>query len=160
VIVHGSGYAISPHATSLPTVVLVGLHDEAVVAVHEILRHRAHVVAQLDFADAAHHVKQASPDVLITCDGAPANELARELPKGQSTQITLADNFDAPRILAAMRAGFEEYLVLPQDNARLQEIIRLAIPEPCDGDNGSGGGEGAAAHPTGDPWCAPEKPSS
>jgi pilus assembly protein CpaE len=49
-----------------------------------------------------------------------------------STLVALADDSDANHILAAMRVGYKEFVVLPKDSQRLRQVVHEAAYAPAD----------------------------
>jgi len=85
----------------------------------------------LTFAEALPAARRAKPDVLIVAYGKEADQAlalaqaaSRDLPG--TTIIALSTKSSAEAILSAMRAGFKEFVVLPDDAARLRQSVRDA----------------------------------
>ncbi|MEQ1564973.1 MAG: AAA family ATPase [Myxococcota bacterium] len=81
------------------------------------------------FGDALTWIERTKPDVVIVgytraVDGsiALAEEVRRSHPS--LVLVALADAPDSQQILAAMRAGFKEFVVLPNDRDRLRDVVR------------------------------------
>lgn len=81
------------------------------------------------FGDALESVQRSHPDVIIVSFSqgteaplAIAQALARELPS--ATLVALADQGQADVILSAMRVGYKEFVVLPQDATRLRQVVK------------------------------------
>jgi pilus assembly protein CpaE len=112
------------------SVVLVGLDNDAMGAVREVLAAEAALPgASIPFADAVGVVDRAKPDVVIVgytraVDAALqlADEIRRAYPA--ITLVALSDKPDSGAILSAMRAGFKEFVVLPADANRLRQTVR------------------------------------
>ncbi|MCB9675014.1 MAG: AAA family ATPase [Alphaproteobacteria bacterium] len=111
-------------------VVLVGLDNEAMGQVRETLAAEAVLPnASIGFGDALEMVRQDKPDVVIVgySDAMDASiELATVLTKEcpGAALIALADRSDAQAILQAVRAGYKDCVVLPQDAGRLREVVK------------------------------------
>lgn len=120
------------HSASAANCLLVGLDNEAMGMVREALSTEAALPKQsIGFGDALELVRADSPEVVIVgySDAIDAsielaNELAREEP--DITLIALADRADSQAILSAMRVGYKEFVVLPQDAERLREVVKAA----------------------------------
>ena len=114
------------------TVVLVGLDQEQMGSVRETLAAEAVLPNQsVSFGDAITVVERTRPDVVIVgysraidASLALASALHREL-QGL-TLVALADTGDANAILGAMRAGYKEFVVLPDDADRLRQAVHDA----------------------------------
>ena len=118
------------------TVVLVGLDSTSMGRVREVLAAEAVLPSSsVSFGDAIASVKRTRPDVVIVSlkQGldAPlhlAQTLSRELPN--VALVALAEGSEggnsAENILSAMRVGYKEYLVLPDDAARLRQVVQEA----------------------------------
>ena len=121
------------------SVLLVGLDAQGMGLVREVLAAEAALPPNaLTFAEALPAIRRAKPDVVIVAYGkesdqaiALAQAASRELPG--TTIIALSAKSSAEAILSAMRAGFKEFVVLPDDAARLRQSVRDA--------RGAAGGE-------------------
>ena len=125
------------------TVVLVGLDGDDMGMVRECLAAEAVLPnAPVSFQDAVGVVQRTRPDVVIvgysqSIDA--ALELAEVLKREQSgaTLVALAEASSADAILAAMRVGYKEFVVLPDDATRLRQVVHEAAYAPDDdGDKG------------------------
>lgn len=113
-------------------IVLIGLDNEAMGMVRETLAAEAALPSEsIGFGDALEYVRSERPNVVIVgysraIDASLelAGVLTREVP--QATLIALADRSDAQAILSAMRVGYKEFVVLPQDASRLREVVKQA----------------------------------
>ncbi len=111
---------------------LVGLSSDAMGMVRETLAAEAVLPDKsISFGDAIGHAKRSKPDVVIvgfqeSMDGALAlaESLTKEIPR--ATLIALSDEGDASVILSAMRVGYKEFVVLPQDSQRLRQVVHDA----------------------------------
>ena len=120
------------------SVILVGLEQEAMGLVREVLAAEAVLPNQsVAFGDALSAVQRARPDVVIVgfTDAteaalALAETLKRDMPG--TTLVALAISSSADQILAAMRAGFKEFVVLPDDATRLRQVVHDAAFEGDD----------------------------
>ena len=114
------------------SVVLVGLDNEDMGLVREVLAAEAQLPnTSVSFGNAIDTVKRSKPDVVIVGfnqakDAALA--LAQALLKEQAgiTLVAMSRKSDANDILAAMRVGFKEYVVLPDDANRLRQAVKGA----------------------------------
>lgn len=131
----------SPHSTA--SVGLVAIDDELLAHVRAALSAEALLPSSaVMFDDAVDHLLRTAPNVaLVGIDGNAdaAVRFAREM-QAQSKDITLiaiARSRDADTILTAMRAGFEEFVVLPEDAEPLRQgVMRAAMRQA--GETGSG----------------------
>lgn len=138
------------------TVVLVGLDAENMGLVRETLAAEAVLPNQsVSFGDATSVVIRTRPDVVIvgysrSIDAALelAQQLQREMPG--LIMVALSESSDANAILGAMRAGYKEFVVLPDDAERLRKSVHEAAYAPADEEekglvialNGAKGGVG------------------
>lgn len=114
------------------SVLLVGLDAQGMGLVREVLAAEAALPPNaLTFAEALPAARRAKPDVLIVAYGKEADQAlalaqaaSRDLPG--TTIIALSTKSSAEAILSAMRAGFKEFVVLPDDAARLRQSVRDA----------------------------------
>ncbi|MFT6161531.1 MAG: pilus assembly protein CpaE [Myxococcota bacterium] len=95
--------------------------------------------SSISFGDAISAVKRQRPDVVIVgfhqaMDAALAlaQALAKEAPN--VTMVAMADQSNAEAILAAMRVGYKEFIVLPDDASRLRQVVHDAAYAPDDDD--------------------------
>jgi pilus assembly protein CpaE len=114
------------------SVVLVGLDSEAMGMVRETLQTEAVLPSSsIMFGDALSVIERTKPDVVIvgyTRAVDASLQLADELRRGHPSMsiVALADHADPQQILAAMRSGFKEFVVLPSDATRLRQSVRDA----------------------------------
>ena len=122
------------------SVVLVGLDADAMGMVRETLAAEAVLPNQsVPFGDALVVLERSLPDVVIVgysraveASLALADELRRSQPN--LVLVALADAPDSSAILGAMRAGYKEFVVLPDDAARLRQVVHEAAYRPADDD--------------------------
>lgn len=122
------------------SVVLVGLDGNSMGMVRETLSAEAVLPSSsTSFGDAIAVAKRTRPDVIIVgfqehLEAALAlgEALLKELPS--LTLVALAPNSDAEIILAAMRVGYKEFVVLPDDAGRLRQVVHDAAYAPDDDD--------------------------
>ena len=120
------------------TVVLVGLENEEMGRVRETLAAEAVLPSNsTGFGDALTSIRRTRPDVVIVSFSqgieaplALAQAVQREAVS--STLVALADASDADHILAAMRVGYKEFVVLPKDSQRLRQVVHEAAYAPSD----------------------------
>lgn len=120
------------------TVILVGLDTEDMGRIRETLAAEAVLPStSTGFGDALTAVRRTRPDVVIVgfsqgieAPLALAQAIQRE--SVSSTLVALADNSDAEHILAAMRVGYKEFVVLPNDAQRLRQVVHEAAYAPSD----------------------------
>lgn len=131
----------SPHSTA--SVGLVAIDDELLSLVRSALSAEALLPSSaVVFDDAVDHLLRTAPNVaLVGIDGSPdaAVRFARDM-HAQNKELTLiavARARDADTILTAMRAGFEEFVILPDDAEPLrQAVMRSAMRQA--GEAGTG----------------------
>lgn len=117
------------------SVIQVGLEPEAMGLVREVLAAEAVLANQsVSFGDALAVVQRSRPDVVIVgftnateAALALAETLKRDMPG--VTLVALARQSSADQILAAMRAGFKEFVVLPDDATRLRAVVHESAYE-------------------------------
>lgn len=120
---------------------LVGLNNEAMGLIRETLSAEAVLPStSIGFGDVIEQVRVERPDVVIVgyTDAIDASlELAPELMKAAPsiTLIAMADRADSQHILSAMRVGYKEFVVLPQDAARLRDVVKAAANSSEDEDD-------------------------
>lgn len=125
------------------SVVLIGLDMDAMGMVRETLAAEAVLpTSSTSFGDALEVVKRARPHVAIVgfqehMDAALhlGQALHKDVPN--VTLVALANDSSADAILAAMRMGYKEYIVLPGDANRLRQAVHEAAYAPDD-DEGKG----------------------
>jgi len=95
--------------------------------------------SSISYGDAIEVVKRSRPDVCIVGIGrsldaalALAQALSKEAPK--VTLVALANTSSADVILSAMRVGYKEYVVLPNDAQRLRQVVHDTAYAPDDDD--------------------------
>ncbi len=126
---------------SAANVIIVGLEDDEMGLVREVLAAEAVLpTSSLPFDDAFENILSAYPDVLIIgFDREPdkAEALTRELAKERLALplVALSRTRDANAILRAMRAGFSEYIVLPNDADQLRASVKAAAFAVEDGES-------------------------
>jgi pilus assembly protein CpaE len=93
----------------------------------------------IGFGDALSVVKRNRPDVVIVgfMEGLEAplalgQSLIKEVPS--CTLVALHHSSNADHILSAMRVGYKEYVVLPDDASRLRQVVHDAAYAPSDDD--------------------------
>jgi len=122
------------------SVVLVGLDGDQMGMVRETLAAEAVLPnSSVAFGDALSVIDRTRPDVVIVgyarsveASLALAEELSRDAPN--TVMVALAEAGKADMILAAMRAGYKEFVVLPDDAARLRQVVHEAAFAPSDDD--------------------------
>ncbi|MBN2798447.1 MAG: AAA family ATPase [Deltaproteobacteria bacterium] len=119
-------------ARTAAAVVIIGLDRDTLGLVREALAAEAVLPSSSTaFGDAITVVKRNKPDVVLVgfqehLDAALnlGEVLQREAPN--VTLVALATASDASTILAAMRVGYKEYVVLPADVERLRKAVHQA----------------------------------
>jgi len=122
--------------SNVASVVLVGLTSTEQGAVREALVGEAMLPNNaVSFGDALSVAQRTQPDVIIVSfsqgSEAPiaiAPALQRELPG--CVLVALSDSSAADTILAAMRVGYKEFVVLPADTPRLRQVVHEAAYAP------------------------------
>jgi len=120
------------------SVVLVGLDGDQMGTVRETLAAEAVLPnSSVPFGDALPVIERTRPDVVIVgymrsieASLALAEELTRTSPN--VVLVALADTREADQILSAMRAGYKEFVVLPDDASRLRQVVHEAAFAPDD----------------------------
>jgi pilus assembly protein CpaE len=123
-------------------VVLVGIDTEAMGMIRETLAAEAVLPnTSISFSDAIDVIKRTRPDVVIVDyshqrEGALelAQVITRELPN--VAMVALAHQSNAQAILAAMRVGYKEFVVLPDDATRLRQVVHECAYAPTDDKTG------------------------
>jgi len=118
------------------SVILVGLDNEQMGMVREVLAAEAVLPNQsIAFGDAINAAQRTRPDVVLVSYSraieaalALAEALVRDMP--HLTLVALAESGTADAILAAMRVGYKEFVVLPDDAARLRQAVHDAAFAP------------------------------
>lgn len=118
------------------SVVLVGLDPEQMGMVRETLAAEAVLPnGSVSFAEALDAIDRAHPDVVIVGYSSNIDQalgLADTLKRSSSgiSLVALAKTSDASAILAAMRVGYKEFVVLPDDATRLRQVVHDAAFRP------------------------------
>ena len=113
-------------------VVLVGLDADAMGMIRETLAAEAVLPsAAVPFGDALSVIERTKPDVVIVGHSRAVDAslaLAEELRRGYPNLVlvALADHQEPAAILGAMRAGYKEFVVLPDDASRLRSTVHEA----------------------------------
>jgi pilus assembly protein CpaE len=124
----------NPHAAA--TVIAVACDEDTMNALRELLAADAVLPNNsVDFGEGLDLTMRSLPDVVIVGmekDPAQAVIFAREAKKDHPrvTLVALAAHRDAQRILAATRAGFADYIVLPDDREQLRVTVQRAAYRP------------------------------
>lgn len=129
--------------SSAASVVVVGVDARQMGQIRETLGTEA-VLPSTPFSydEALSAVRKLRPDVVITGFDADFEEAIRLAPtltadNARVHQVALAGRADPDRIRAAMRAGYREYVVLPDD----AELLRQAVHEAVYSEKGEDAGE-------------------
>jgi pilus assembly protein CpaE len=125
------------------SVLTVGLGNEAMGLVRETLSAEAALPDKpIGFGDALQAAKRARPDTIIVgfdesveAALALAEALGRE---SHATLVALASKSNAETILAAMRVGYKEFVVLPDDATRLRAVVKESAYSAGDDQEDSG----------------------
>jgi pilus assembly protein CpaE len=122
------------------SVVLVGLTNDEMGLIREVLAAEAVLPSSsVSFGDAISVVKRSRPDVVIigfmqAMDAALALAQALHKEVSGATLVAFSDRSDADAILSAMRVGYKEFVVLPDDANRLRQAVHDAAYAPGDDD--------------------------
>ncbi len=125
------------------TVVFIGLEMDAMGMVRETLQGEAVLPSSsTSFGDALDVVTRTRPHVAIVdfqdhMDAALHLGQALHKDAPSVTLVALANDSSADAILAAMRMGYKEFIVLPGDANRLRQVVHEAAYAPDD-DEGKG----------------------
>lgn len=128
-------------STGAASVVLVGLGDEAMGMIRETLAAEAVLPsAPVSYGEALPQIERTKPDVVVvayTAQPEASITLAAELRAAGAAPVlvALADKPDSEAILNAMRAGYNEFAVLPDDAARLRQVVHNAAFQTTDDDD-------------------------
>lgn len=120
-----------PHAAA--TVVLVAVEGDTLGLIRETLAAEAVLPnSSVDFGEGIEVVARTIPDViLVGVDQDPdqAVEFARIMTKEapQSTLVAISGKRDADLILREIRAGFREFIVLPDEAEQLRSAVHGAV---------------------------------
>jgi pilus assembly protein CpaE len=121
-------------------VIIVGLEDDDMGKVREALAADAILPSQsLGWDDAVDNILSSYPDVLLVGfdkDPDRAESLSRDLAKERMIVplVAMSRTRDPHLILRAMRAGFSEFVVLPEDTDQLRSTVKAAAFAVEDGD--------------------------
>ncbi len=125
----------SPTSSSTMTanVLVIGVDSRTMGQIRETLGTEAALSnTATPFDDAMIVARKNRPDVVIAAFDAEYEEAIRiaqqikaELPK--SALVAIAQRADPDRIRAAMRAGYSEYIVLPDDRELLRQAVHEAV---------------------------------
>lgn len=125
------------------TVLVIGVDARAMGQIRETLGAEVALPAQATrFDDALSAVRKARPDVVITGFDQDFEEAIRIAPQIQAENgrihlVALAGRPEPDRIRAAMRAGYREFVVLPDDAELLRQAVHEALyQEGGDEDHG------------------------
>lgn len=122
-------------------VVVVGVDDDLMGRVREVLAAEAVLPSNAtDWEDGVDTALTSFPDVILagfSSNPDAAEELARELAKERVTAplVAVSSVRDADLILRAMRAGYAEFVVLPQDVEPLRTAVKGAAFAMADSEN-------------------------
>lgn len=130
-------------SASAASVIVVGVDARQMGQIRETLGTEA-VLPSTSFSydEALSAVRKVRPDVVITGFDGDFEEAIRLAPtitgdNARVHQVAIASRADPDRIRAAMRAGYREYVVLPDD----AELLRQAVHEAVFSERGEDAGE-------------------
>ncbi len=122
-----------PRTHAAPSVALVGLDARAAALVRESVDASLTLHAPLAYGDALTVLRKQRPGaVIVSLDSDPdaalvlGQALSGEF--GGLTLVGLAARSDTARLRVAMRAGFRDVVVLPDDAASLRKLLASAQP--------------------------------
>ncbi len=128
---------------SAATIVAVDLDADVMGLIRETLAAEAVLPnSSIGYAEAEDVITRTQPDLVIVGyrDPSAAADLAKRIEKAklQTTLVATGGTSDANVILAAIRAGYKEFVVLPAESERLREVVQLACAGASDesGDQG------------------------
>lgn len=114
------------------TVVVVGVEPRGMGLIRECLGTEAVISStSTPYDEALGHVRKARPSVVVVGFDGSAEEAIRLGPQISGelpgvTMVALSERTDPERIRAAMRAGYREFLVLPEDANLLRKAVKEA----------------------------------
>lgn len=124
----------NPHSAA--TVIIVSVSDDMMDTIREALAADAVLPNKAaDFVEGMDLALRSMPDVVLVGmddDPAQAIEFARQVRKenGRLTLVAVASSRDADRILGATRAGFGDYIKLPEERGELRAAVQKAAFRP------------------------------
>lgn len=130
-------------SASAASVVVIGVDARHMGQIRETLGTEAVLpTTAFSYEEALSAVRKFRPDVVITGFDGDFEEAIRLAPtlaadNARVHQVALASRADPDRIRAAMRAGYREYVVLPDD----AELLRQAVHEAVFSERGEDAGE-------------------
>lgn len=130
-------------STSASSIVVVGVDGRTMGQIRETLGAEAVVpTSSTSFDDALAVIEKSRPDAVIVGFDQDFDEAIRvaqqiAIQYARTQMVALSNRADPDRIRAAMRAGYREYVVLPEDADLLRQAIHEAsFREGPDEDNG------------------------
>lgn len=126
----------NPHSAA--TVIIVSVSEEMQDAIREALAADAVLPNNsVEFAEGLDLALRSLPDVVLVGmddDPAQAIEFAKQIRKENPrlAMIAVASERDASRIVAATRAGYGDYVVLPDERDELRSAVQKAAFRPED----------------------------
>jgi pilus assembly protein CpaE len=121
------------NTSSTGTVIVVGVDARGMGQVRETLGAEVALPAQsVRYEDALAAVRKQKPDVVITGFDQDFEEAIRIAPQvltehARAHLVALSARTDPERIRAAMRAGYREFVVLPDDAELLRQAVHEAL---------------------------------
>lgn len=129
--------------SNVASVVVVGVDSRAMGQIRETLGAEAALPSQSTrYDEALALVRKLRPDVVIASFDQDFEEAIRLAPQiiaenGRTQLVALASNANPDHIRAAMRAGYREFVVLPDDAELLRQAVHEAVyQEGGDEDHG------------------------
>src|SRR6185436_19568914 len=117
-------------STGSATVVVVGVDGKGMGLLRECLGTDTSLPAATPYDDAMDEIRKTRPNIVITgfdADFDSAVKLGPRIQQEIGTTIILvavASKADSDHIRSAMRAGYREYVVLPEDGALLRQAVK------------------------------------
>lgn len=129
-------------STSAASVMVVSVDAKALGQIREALGAEAVLpTAATPYAEALAHWRKSKPQMVIVGFDADSDEAIRVgtaiAQEGRGVMVAIAAKTDNNRLRAAMRAGYREFVVLPDD----AELLRQALHEATFREDGDDGGE-------------------
>lgn len=130
-------------STNAATVLVIGIDGKAMGQIREALGTEAVLPGGITpYEDALAAVRKGRPDMVVVGFDGDFEEAVRvgtmiHQEYNRTVMVALSQRTDNARIRAAMRAGYREYVVLPDD----AELLRQALHEATFREGGDDGGE-------------------
>jgi pilus assembly protein CpaE len=119
-------------STGSATVVVVGVDGRGMGLLRECLGTETVLPAATPYDDAMDEIRKVRPNIVITGFDADFDSAVKLGPRIQQEigsgmiLVAVASKADSDHIRSAMRAGYREYVVLPEDGALLRQAVKEA----------------------------------